>query len=200
MKSGKNFPDIRVWSSKLKENPYLTNCTAVSKDGHKILIDPVFLNADGLAELEKAGPYDAIYLSNKNHEDAAEEFKKKLKTPVWIHEQDAEFLKNKPDAIFCDGQRLLCDIKAVHLHAQKSPGESVFYLESQKTLIGSALMGYPAGSLNIPADNEYADVRKAQAGLRRLFSLNFESFFVSCGESVLNDAYNKLEDCFERLR
>ena len=192
---------IWTWKWLSPEKGYFFNGTLVSDGKNKVLIDPVILNDEGLSVLKSHGPFDAIYLTNKDHERMAYSLRKEWKIPISIHELDKPFLKENPDSIFKDGHELLCGLKVVHLREQKSPGECVFYLPGKKILIaGDALIGHPAGSLNMLPEMKYADVQKAQAGLRRLFSLHFEMLLVGDGESVMKDAYQKLEDFFGRLR
>ena len=89
----------------------------------------------------------------------------------------------------------------VHLHHQKSPGESAFYLEKKKILIvGDALIGNPPGKLNFLPETKYQDIRKAQAGLRRLFSLSFDVLLVGDGQSFLSGAQEILETFFDEIK
>lgn len=192
------FEDILVWNWFSEEKGYFFNGTLVSDGRNKILIDPVKLDLEHLAP---HGPFDAVYLSNKDHERIAYEIRRKWKVPVGIHEADKLHLKEMPDFVFKDGEVLLCGLKTIHLQQQKSPGECAFYHAGKKLLIaGDALIGHPAGQLNMLPAGKYPDLKKAQAGLRRLFSLDFERILVGDGEHVLENAYRQLEACFERMR
>ncbi len=194
-------PGFWAWRWMSPEKGYFFNGTLAVHAGKKVLIDPVLLESGAMAKLESMGPFDAIYLSNKDHERMAYDLRRKWNLPLGIHEFDVEFLKEKPDFTFKDGQELFCDLKVVHLREQKSPGECAFYSEGKKTLIvGDALIGHPAGKLNMLPDMKYADPRKAQAGLRRLFSLQFETLLVGDGEPVLEKAYEKMGAFFESIR
>ncbi len=201
MKFKKINDGILTWSWLSQEKGYFFNGTLVRGAEKRVLIDPVFMDNAGCVELQAHGPFDMIYLTNKDHERMCWTLRKHFKIPVAIHESDAPLLKEKPDSVFRDGQELLCGLQVIHLKNQKSPGECAFYLKDQKILIaGDALIGYPAGQLNMLPDEKYADVPRAQAGLRRLFSLSFDMFLAGDGEPVLENAHDVLENCFDRLR
>ncbi len=190
---------IWMWSWMSPEKGYFFNGTLVSDGKKRVLIDPVFMDGSLLAQIESHGAFDAIYLSNKDHERMAYDLRKKWKTPIAVHEHDETLLRERADFTFRDGQDLLCGLKVIHLREQKSPGECAFYLTDRKILIvGDALIGHPSGSLNMLPDVKYADVRKAQAGLRRIFSIHFETLLVGDGEFISENAYRKVEEYFER--
>lgn len=94
---------------------------------------------------------------------------------------------------------LLCGIQAVPLQAQKNKEETVFYLRASKVLIAGEVLNIKAGKMEMHPEKNYPDYAKAQAGLRRLFSLNFEIYIPSKGE-IIFDAYEKLERMFGDLK
>ena len=193
-------PEVRIWKIEKDGIGHCLNAMMLSHGGKKVLINPISLNDESFQRFIKQESFDAVYLSNHFCAETALKLRRELKIPVMVHELAAERLSEKPDSTFRDGEELLCRLKVIHLREQKSPGECVFFWPERKTLFGSALIGQPDGSLQMHPSVEYADRRKAQAGLRRLFSLNFESFYPVFGEVVLRDAYGALEKCFERLK
>jgi glyoxylase-like metal-dependent hydrolase (beta-lactamase superfamily II) len=191
---------IWSWQWMSPEKGYAFNGTLISDGQHKVLIDPAILSGEGLARLEAFGAFDAIYLTNKDHERMAHDLRRRWNIPLAVHENDEKHLKERADFMFKEGQQLLCGLRVVHLIEQKSPGECAFYLPEKKLLVaGDALIGHPAGSLSMLPEAKYADVRRAQAALRRLFLLDFEILLVGDGEHVMEKAYEKLEAFFEGL-
>jgi glyoxylase-like metal-dependent hydrolase (beta-lactamase superfamily II) len=189
-----------VWSWFSDEKGYNFNGTLVTVGKKKALIDPVMVQGAVRETLGTHAPFNAIYLTNKDHERAAYELRRQWGTPIFIHEADRGFLKEAPDGVFKDNEVLACGLQVLHLQHQKSPGESAFYLPEKNTLIlGDALIGHPSGTLNLLPAAKYADVRRAQAGLRRLFSISFERLIVGDGEPFMENAQRALEDFFERL-
>ncbi len=87
-------------------------------------------------------PLKSILLTNIHHERISKNFKEIFNVPVCIHESDAKGLSFKADHTFVNGDKLYSGLQVVHLENQKSPGESAFYLEDQKTMfVGDALIG-----------------------------------------------------------
>lgn len=193
--------NIWTWQWFSEEKKYHFNGTAVqSRDQScKVLIDPVKMDPKALEDLKKLGPFQAIYLTNKDHERAAYDLRREWKVPIWIHKKDAPLLKEKPDSTFQEGEALQCGIEVLHLLDQKSPGECAFYLRDQGVLIvGDALIGVPAGQLNLLPAQKYKDYGKAKAGLERLRSLYFNMILVGDGEPILKDGHEALENFFFR--
>ena len=195
------FPGIWTWSWFCEEKGYPFNGLLLIEGDKAVLIDPPLMTEAARAALRRFPPIHAIYLTNKDHERAAHDLRREFKIPLWIHELDKPLLKEEPDHVFTEGRKLECGIRVVHLQHQKSPGESAFYLEKRKTLIvGDALIGHPAGKLNLLPTVKYRDFRKAHVGLRRLFILSFEAMLVGDGQSILSGAQEALEQFFDELR
>ncbi|MDP3921416.1 MAG: hypothetical protein Q8R76_11495 [Candidatus Omnitrophota bacterium] len=191
---------IWTWSALSEEKGYNFNGTLVQGENAQVLIDPVRLPEKEYKELKARGPFEAIYLSNKDHERMAYDLRRDLSVPIWIHEEDAPLLKEKPDHTFREGDKLACDIEVLHLPDQKSRGESAFYLRERGVIIlGDALLGVPAGQLSLLPAAKYKDVEKARLGLARLRALYFEAILTGDGEPVLVRAHDILEQFFLRL-
>ena len=195
------FPGLWSWSRFSPEKGYFFNGVLLSEGKSTVLIDPPLMTEEDRQTLRRFLPVSAIYLTNKDHERSAYDLRREFKAPLGIHESDRPFLKEAPDRIFSEGKELECGIRVVHLHHQKSPGESAFYLEEKKTLIlGDALIGHPSGKLNLLPAAKYPDIQKAQAGLRRIFSLSFDVLLLGDGQSLLSGAQEAVDAFFDELR
>ena len=191
------FEGIWIWSWFSEEKGYFFNGTLVADGAAKILIDPVRTTDKDYEFLKKQAPFGAIYLTNKDHERIASSLRREFEAPVWIHEEDVPYLKEKPDHTFREADTLACGIRVIHLLHQKSPGESAFYLAARKILIlGDALIGNPPKKLRLLPAAKYQDIRKAQAALRRLFSLCFETVLVGDGACILENGFDALDEFF----
>lgn len=195
------FPGLWSWSLFSQEKGYFFNGILLNEGKSTVLIDPPFMTEEDRQTLRRFLPVRAIYLTNKDHERGAYDLRRELKAPLWIHEADRLFLKEAPDRTFSEGKELECGIRIIHLHSQKSPGESAFYLEKRKILIlGDALIGHPSGKLNLLPAAKYQDIDKAQAGLRRIFSLSFDALLLGDGQSILTGAQQAADQFFDDLR
>ena len=189
--------DVWIWSWPSPEKGYNFNGLLLKDGIHCVLVDPVSPGEAGLASLEPYAPFDAIYLTNKDHERLALEIRDKFETPVWIHEKDAGLLKGKPNHTFREGDRLLCGIEVLHLPDQKTPGECAFYIPHRGLLIvGDALIGVPAGKLSMLPETKYRNFYRARIGRERLRPLYFETLLVGDGIPVLREAHEVLEQFF----
>ncbi|MCA9482231.1 MAG: hypothetical protein KC553_00685 [Nitrospina sp.] len=188
-------PGIRRWSQFDEERQIDFNGHWIACEGESVLIDPVGLDEAGLAELkqrisENSGtPLQAILLTNQHHERDSAHLKKIFSVPVWVHENDASGLEAPPDRTFKDGDRLNCGLEVIRLADQKTPGESAFFLPTQKILIvGDALIGRVAGKVNLLPPDKYPNIDKARSGLVRLKELDFDTLLVGDGHSILQGA------------
>jgi len=189
--------DFWMWSSYSLEKGYDFNGFLMEDQGRKFFVDPVKPAEQVLQELPASGPYDAIYLTNKDHERFAFEIRRLIGTPVYIHYKDAEFLREKPDGTFKEGDKLKGGIEVIHLPDQKSPGECAFYMHDKGILIlGDALIGAPKGKLRMLPADKYKDPEKAKAGLQRLRSLTFDILVLGDGEPILTRPHDLLEHFF----
>jgi len=105
----------------------------------------------------------------------------------------------KPTKKFIDGELLTGGIWVIQLKDQKSPGESALFIQQGKgvLIVGDALIGKPAGSVSMLPAEKYADVTKAQEGLRRLLKYNFDSLLVGDGTSILTGAKQAVEQLLQ---
>lgn len=175
-----------------EEKGYNFNGYLISDGKKNVLIDPVRQNDEDFNFIKKKAPYEAIYLTNKDHLRDSKNLKTKLNTSIWIHEEDKQYLENDVDCTFKDGDKLTCEIEVIHLNNQKSPGECAFYLPSRKVLIlGDALIGFPSGSLKLLPKEKYKDIKNTIKSLERLVSLSFDTLLLGDGESILEGAKEK---------
>lgn len=197
------MPTIWTWSWFAEHKGFFFNGTAVLSEDSKVLIDPVWMNPEKEAVLSKLGPFDAIYLTNKDHERAAFDLRKKWGLPIGIHENDAPLMKEAPDFTFTDGEVLHCGLEVIHLEHQKSPGESALYLGVRKLLIvGDSLIGHPKGNLRLLPVEKYLDVSRAQSALMKLKNYEVESIIVGDGAHIFDEAKGLLAqtlDHFEKM-
>jgi glyoxylase-like metal-dependent hydrolase (beta-lactamase superfamily II) len=101
----------------------------------------------------------------------------------------------KPTRTYRDGELLPGGIWVIQLQDQKSPGESALFIEQGQgvLIVGDALIGKPGGAVTMLPADKYADVSRAQAGLRRLLNYNFESLLVGDGAAILAGAKQHVE-------
>lgn len=149
-----------------------------------VLIDPAYAEEPLWAEMERYGKPSAILLTNKDHERASEELKRRFKAKVYVHEQEAPLLSSKPEATFKDGATLFGELKAIRFTKFKSPAECAFHWPKRKVLfVGDAVTGHPAGKVGLV--KKHLDKPEVLEDLKQLLDLEFDALLVGDGEPFL---------------
>ncbi len=184
------LPRIWQWSWFSEEKQLDFNGHFLEIGEHRILVDPPPMSAGEIGLIKNGDQVDYIVLTNRNHEREAEAYKKEFNCQLLIPEKDAGEMAVPADKTFKDGELLPGGMWVIQLEGQKSPGESVLFLQQGKgiLLVGDALIGKPAGLLSLLPSEKYADITKAREGLHRLLKYNFDSLLVGDGTSILSIA------------
>jgi glyoxylase-like metal-dependent hydrolase (beta-lactamase superfamily II) len=160
-----------------------------------VLVDKDLKTFKNLIKENSDSPLKSILLTNIHHERISKNFKEIFNVPVCIHESDAKGLIFKADHTFVNGDKLYCGLQVVHLENQKSPGESAFYLEDQKTMfVGDALIGGGAGKLNMLPPEKFVNINEAKKSLHVLKNFDFDRLLLGDGESHLSEGKKIFED------
>jgi glyoxylase-like metal-dependent hydrolase (beta-lactamase superfamily II) len=189
------LPGIWQWSWFSEEKQLDFNGLFLTVGEHKILIDPPPMTGEASSTILRNGPVDYIIVTNRDHVREAARYQSEFQCQLHVPEADAAQIDLIPTKTFKDGELLPGGIWVIQLKDQKSSGESALFIQQGKgvLIVGDALIGKPAGSVRMLSDEKYADVRRAQDGLRRLLKYNFESLMVGDGASILTGAKQALE-------
>lgn len=160
------------------------------------IIDPP---CAGPAVLEGFGPLpkaEFIFLTNADHQRAAEEFRTRFNLPIYVHELDAPLLSLKPDFTVQDGHEFPGGWRLIHLAHQKTPGESALYnAERQMLMLGDALIGKPFQQLSMLPAAKYQDRHLAFTGLQQgLSDLAVKVVLPGDGDPIVVEAGSILRD------
>lgn len=179
--------------------PALTNCILIGcpKTREAAIVDAPFDSSDQLldeiASLKLTVKMILLTHSHWDHIGEVKFLKKKLKVPVYIHEDDAENLKIPgtdglplfqevkgvtPDHFLKDGEKIsIGQLKAEVIHTPgHSPGGVCFYFPEEGVLIaGDTLFKGTIGNLSFPT----SDPDKMWDSLERLSKLPKETRVIS---------------------
>jgi glyoxylase-like metal-dependent hydrolase (beta-lactamase superfamily II) len=193
------LPGIWQWSWFSEEKQIDFNGLFLAVAEHKILIDPPPMTGEASSVVLRNGPVDYIIVTNRDHAREAARYQNEFRCQLQVPDADAPQMDLKPTKTFKDGELLTGGIWAIQLRDQKSPGESALFIQQGKgvLIVGDALIGKPAGSVSLLAAEKYADVGKAQEGLRRLLKYNFDSVLVGDGASILTGAKQTVEQLLQ---
>ena len=163
------------------------------------VVDPPPMTREDKAFLRAAGKVIAIYITNRHHVRDTETLRKETGAPVWMHEKDAPLVDVRIDKTFTHGARLPGGLEVIEMPHSKSPGESAFLLREKRCLIlGDALIGKPAGELNLLPADKFKDPQKAKEGIRVLLDVPFNIVLVGDGACILQNGRKAVEEFLER--
>ncbi|MGH7166904.1 MAG: hypothetical protein ACREII_00080 [Nitrospiraceae bacterium] len=193
------LPGIWQWSWFSEEKKLDFNGLFLTVGEHRVLVDPPLMTADDLDQIRTGGQVDYILITNRDHVRETVTYQKEFRCQVLVPDVDAREMEVKADRTFKDGELLPGGIWIVHLKDQKSPGESVLFLQQGKgiMIVGDALIGRPPGRLTMLPAEKYADAAKAREGLRRLLKYNFDTLLVGDGTSILTGAKQAVEQALQ---
>jgi glyoxylase-like metal-dependent hydrolase (beta-lactamase superfamily II) len=189
------LPGIWTWKWYSEEKGMNFNGHFIEKGVQNVLIDPPILSAESLEFLRQRGVTD-ILLTNRDHIRESVFIRETFKAKVWVPSADADEMRMIPiDHRFKDGDLLPGGLKVVSLSDGKSSGESALYINESGGIIilGDALIGKPAGRLNLLPPEKYVDFQKAKSGLRRLLNFSFDIVLVGDGTSFLKEGRQAVE-------
>lgn len=194
------LPNILSWEWYSDEKGYYFNGYFLDLGKEKVIIDPPPMTPGEQEQILRMGPPTCILITNRDHVREANNLRNRYSCKIWIHELDAPLIDIGADRTFQDGDRLPGALVAVHVPDNKSPGETAFLLERDNGILflGDALIGNPAGQLNLMKPEKYADPAKARKGIRVLLGYNFDLVLVGDGVSVTIGGKQAVEEFMKR--
>ena len=166
-----------------------------------ILIDPPPMTPSDREEVMRLGLPTCILITNRDHVREALNLRNQYSCKIFIHKKDAGLIEINMDTTFHDGDRLPGGLLAVHIMNNKSPGETAFLLDQGQGILflGDALIGHPAGQLNLMKPEKYSDFALAKEGIKVLLEFSFDTVFVGDGVSLMTGGRQALEDFINRM-
>ena len=195
------LPNIFSWNIYSEEKNLDFNGYFLVHNNESIIIDPPELTNDEEKELlslinfNPSSPLNAILLTNIHHERASNLLKDTFSIPVWVNKFDKNNLEMSTDNTFIGGEKLFCGIESIQLEAQKSPGETAFYIRDLKVMIlGDALIGKFPGQVSMLPSEKYKDIKKAKENLKLLMNYEFKTLLLGDGIPILKNAKEAVSD------
>ncbi len=189
------LPNIYAWSWFSDEKGYDFNGYYLISEQEIILIDPPPMSPKDAGQLKQLGVPTAVIITNRDHVREAPGFAKAFSCPLWLHELDACLVDIPVENSFKSGDALPGGLVAHHVPNNKSPGECALFLDDGNGVLflGDALIGSPAGKLNLMPPEKYADAGRAKEGLRVLLGLSFDALLLGDGQSFTTGGRKALE-------
>ena len=179
------LPGIFTWAWLSPEKRINFNGWYVATPGESILVDPPECSEENLAEIEQRGAPKAILLTNKDHFRMSDEYARRFRAPVLIHQADAPLLAGRIGGVFKHGDDLPGEVHAIRIPDSKTPGETAFLIRrSNAVIIGDAVIGRPPGQLSLLPAEKFSDAGKAREGIRVILKYSFDAVLLGDGDSI----------------
>lgn len=180
---------VRSWSRWQPDRGMFFNSYLIERAGGNLAVDPLALDEADVRELESLGGIAVVVLTNRDHEREAAQIRSRFGARVLASEIEAPLFGLPLDGTFRDGQEVSDGVVALGLPHGKTPGEVALHLPELRTaIVGDAIVGTPAGSLCLLADDKLADREAFVLALRRLWALRLESLLLCDGAPLFAGA------------
>ena len=177
-------PGIHTWSTFSEEKGFGFNGYAVETPAGTVVIDPPPPAPEELAQLDALAPYEAVFVTNRNHSRAAAALAERYGAPVAIHARDAERAEARAGRLVQGGETVGGEIQLVHVPG-KSPGELAFFIPRRRALIvGDVVIGVPPGELSTYPDDKIDDKAALHRSAAKLLELDFDALLLCDGEPL----------------
>ena len=190
------LPGIFQWSWFSQEKGMDFNGHLIVEGRERVIVDPPPMSPEDQVQIEKHRPIGFILITNRDHVRETYACRKFFGAKVLVPDQDASQIPIQTDGTYKNGESLPCSLKAIHIPDAKSPGECAFLLNRDKgvLILGDALIGKPAGRLNLLPPDKFADPKKAKEGIKVLLQASFDAVLVGDGVSILTQGKQAVQD------
>jgi uncharacterized cupin superfamily protein/glyoxylase-like metal-dependent hydrolase (beta-lactamase superfamily II) len=176
------FDDAWMWSAWQPDRGMFFNSYLFVREDGNVAIDPLSLDAETDAAIDRLGGVRAIVLTNRDHERAAGAMRERFGARILAHAAEAPLFSVPIESTFADGEEVFPGAIAIALDGAKTAGEVALSLSAHRAaIVGDALIGAPAGALSLLADEKLGDSQGLLLSLRRLWALRLETLLVCDG-------------------
>jgi len=196
------LPGVRYWGQYQPDRHIDFNGFHWSSPAGGVLIDPMPIDDDGVAELREAGGVAWILVTNKEHLRAAPELKATFGAALLAPAEERERLGE--DAAHVDGwfsttqdlpAELQPHVDVIPLRGGKSPMEPAFYLKPLQALYFADLVrSHVSGELRLLPDPKIQDRAQVLVSLREVAALPVQAVLLGDGDGLYRGADEALNE------
>jgi glyoxylase-like metal-dependent hydrolase (beta-lactamase superfamily II) len=181
---GEVMPGVRRWSIHDERIDFIGAAYAVTTDAGAVLIDPLPLEEEALAEL---GPVEAIVLTCGSHQRCAwryrREFGVKVYAPALAKELDEE-----PDVRYGERDTLPAGLQAVFTPGAGTTQHTLVLGDPKVAFVPDMLVETPEGRVAMLASRWMYDAEEARRSVENLLALDFDVLCLTHGGAVTEGA------------
>jgi glyoxylase-like metal-dependent hydrolase (beta-lactamase superfamily II) len=173
----------------------ISSSHAVATESGCVLIDPVRLAGDPLAELPAP---EAVLLDARTHQRASWRYRSELGLEVWLPE-DAPEADEEPDRLFADGEILAGRLRAIRTPGPEWPHYCFLLERSPRILFCSDLVLSRDGrELEFVPAQFHDDPAETRRSVERLLDLDFEILCLAHGAPIADDPKTAIRNLLQR--
>ena len=188
---------ISMWSVWQPDLNVFHNAYFIARPGANLIVDPLPLSDSDFEEISRRGGVAWIALTNRHRERDARACADRFGAKIAAGASDTAPSSLAVDRIVSDGDEL-CGARVIALRGLKAPDAYVLHFRDARTvLVGDAIRGDPAGSLQMISDEHLIDARAAVLSVRRLRARRPLHLLVGTGTPIFNYAFDSLTECLE---
>jgi glyoxylase-like metal-dependent hydrolase (beta-lactamase superfamily II) len=174
---------VRRWSIHDERINFVGAAYAVATDDGVVMIDPLPLEDEALADL---GPVEAIVLTCGSHQRCAWRYRREFGVKVYAPALAKE-IEEEPDVRYGDGDELPGGLDAVFTPGVGTTQHTLLRAgDPAIAFVADTLLQYPDGRVGMVAERFIYDLDEAKRSLAKLSELDFDVLCLTHG-GVLKD-------------
>lgn len=184
-------PELWVWQAYEPAVKCDLSSAALLVEGGLLLIDPIRLAADALAELTSFAPPHLIVLTNANHGRAAAWYHDHFEIPIAADGQAVPELDVQSDQLLDEAGVLAGGVRVMRLEGA-APGEIALHTPSGIVCVGDALIHLEPLGFSLLPDKYCRDPKQLRASLRKLLPFECRVLTFAHGSPLVAGAHARL--------
>lgn len=187
-----------MWSAWQPDRGMHFNSYLFERDEGCVAIDPLPLDEQSMDELAELGGVHTIVLTNRDHQRGTAALRARFGSRVLVPALEAALFSVQIDATFSHGDEVFAGAFAIALPHGKTAGEVALHVPAAKAaVVGDALIGAPAGALNLLPDEKLDDPKRFVLALRRLWALQLKTLLLCDGQPLFAGADDAIASLLE---
>jgi glyoxylase-like metal-dependent hydrolase (beta-lactamase superfamily II) len=177
-------PGVRRWSIHDERINFVGAAYAVTTDDGVVMIDPLPLEDEALAEL---GRVEAIVLTCGSHQRSAWRYRRELGAEVYAPALAKE-IEEEPGARYGEGDALPAGLQPVFTPGAGTTQHTLLLGDPKVAFVPDMLVETPEGRVATLASRWMYDPEQARRSVEKLLDLDFDVLCLAHGGAVTEDA------------